>query len=102
MDAGTITDANMQTELARQMREDVKNEVSTSLRAEFDAKEQAKHIQGQFDGYVELRPDVLTEGTDDRRRVQAEFQALTKLGYSPQEKRTEVIAMRTVLSLIHI
>ena len=95
VDEGTISQAQMNSELARQMREDITNEVKTSLTQEFEAKEQLKTVKAQFDGYVENRPDVKVEGTEDRRRVQEEIQALMELGHA-YDMRTEVAAMRTV------
>jgi len=96
VDEGKITESDMQAELARQMREDLKTEIKADITAKLEAKEAARKIQDQFDGYLRLRPGVKTEGHEDRIAVQKEFQDLVALGYSPQEKRTEVLAMRNV------
>jgi hypothetical protein len=93
VDNGTITQAQMDTELARQLREELKKELSTELRQEFTVKDQQRVVQDQFDAYVKVHPDVKVEGSDDLRRVRDEIQSLVKLGY-PHDLRTEVMAMR--------
>lgn len=95
VDAGQITQVNMDTELARQMREDVTAEVSTGLRAEFQAEQQERAFGEQYEGYLEMKPGINVEGSDDRARVQVEYQALVKLG-QPGTKGTELLAMRNI------
>jgi hypothetical protein len=95
VDSGQITQAQADAEKARQMREDIKAEVSTELEQKFTAREQQKTVQEQFDAYVVKRPDIKVEGTEDRRRLQEEYAEFLKLGH-PNDLRTEVAAMRAV------
>ena len=62
------------------------------LREEFTARDQQKTVQGQFDAYVKLRPDLRVAGTEDRRKMQEEYKALVEMG-QPQTKGTELLAM---------
>jgi hypothetical protein len=96
VDGGTISQAQMDTELARQMRVELQTDIETKLRAEFTAADQLKAITSQFDAYMKMKPDVAREGTEDRLKIQKEFQALVDLGYPANEKRTELLAMRNV------
>jgi hypothetical protein len=95
VDSGPITQAQADAEKARQMREDIKAEVSTELEQKFTVREQQKTVQEQFDAYLAMRPDIKVEGTEDRRRVQEEFGSLVKLGLQ-SSLQTEVAAMRAV------
>jgi hypothetical protein len=99
VDEGTISQAQMNQEIARQMREDITKDVTADLEQKFSAREQLKSVNDQFSRYVKSHPDVLKEGTEDRRLVQEEISSLIELGH-PYDKRTELIAMRTIFGPI--
>ena len=95
VDSGQINQAQMDEELARQMRDSLKQELSVESDEKISAAEQKRKLQTKFDAYVRLKPDVTKAGSDDLRRVQEEIKELGTLGY-PHDLRTEVLAMKNV------
>ena len=95
VDDGQITQSQMDTEILRQARETLRQELSQEFETKQVIAKQSEAVQTQFDAYVKLRPDVKVDGSDDLKRVQAEIQALVGLGH-PHDMRTEVLAMRSV------
>ena len=96
VDNGQLTQAQMNQEVARQMRAELHSSISNDLRAEYAAAEQLKTVISQYDQYMALKPDVAVDGTEDRKRLQAAFKELVDLGYPSGEKRTELVAMKNV------
>ena len=92
---GTITQEQMDGEIARQMRNEITKEVTASVTAQTQTTRRSEDTQEQFDAYIEAFPDVKVEGSLMRQKVFNEIAALRKMGM-PNDLGTEVIAMRNV------
>lgn len=91
VDEGSLTQAQADTIWEDQLRKDIlaeaRQEVSTSRIAD--------NINKEMDRYVELIPDIEVAGSDDRKKVQAEYRELVRFG-SPAGLTTELAALRAV------
>jgi hypothetical protein len=99
VDNGQITQTQMDTEVARQLSEDLETRLTKKFEEKMTLRDQESAVKSQSDSYIAMRPDVKVEGTEDRRRVMEEIESLMKLGY-PYDNRTEVLAMRAVFGPI--
>ena len=95
VDEGTITQAQADQETARQMREELRTDLTKDLRAEQAATQQQAALQAEFDRYVAARPDLKVDGSPDLATAMSEVAALVKLGH-PNTLLTEVTALRKV------
>ena len=92
VDAGTITQVQMDAELERQLEERVEQKVEVKQ----GVKERGQKIGDQIDEYVARVPDIEDPVSDNHGRVRAELQALYKLGYA-KDATTELVALRNVI-----
>jgi len=95
VDAGQITESQRDEELARQLRESLRDELIQELDHKNTVSAQKKELQAEFDAYVAARPDLKVDGSEDLKRVQAEISEMKKRGLD-QDLRTEVLAMKMV------
>lgn len=95
VDDGQLTESQMKEEITRQLREQLRTELSDEMKKQHALSEQKKTLQQQFDRYVEFRPDIKVEGSDDLRRVHEEIEHLKTLGYA-HNLQTELVALRQV------
>ena len=95
VDAGKITQGQMDAELERQLEARVEQKVSTQQ----EIKDRGAKIGSQIEMYVERVPDINDPTSDNHKRVRAEFADMRKLGY-PNDATTELAALRAVIGPI--
>jgi len=95
VDSGELTQSQMDEEMARQLRESLREEINREQEQIRSQENQRKTLQDEWNAYVDLRPDIKKEGSNEQGRVLAEVAELVKRGM-PHDLRTEVVAMRNV------
>lgn len=100
VDAGQITQEQADDHLAEQMREDAKVEAVAAATAAVAGRTHKERIDTEIESYKRLKPDIMTDGTELREKIKAEFQYLVGLG-SPgrgaEALPTQLAAIRAVL-----
>jgi hypothetical protein len=92
VEAGTITQEQMDAELERQVEMRVEQRVASKQ----EIKDRGAKIGAQIDQYLERVPDLDDPTSDNHKRVRAEFAALRKLDF-PNDATTELMALRAGL-----
>lgn len=93
VDAGTITQDQMDAYLETQTRESIRKEMASQIEtAKREMRTQAE-IEAEIDAYKETIPSIMEEGSEDRRRVESEFEKLIRLGL-PSNATTELLAVK--------
>lgn len=93
VEEGKITQADSDNLWERNIRESTKHEVLAAVGAESVASKQSATVAAELTAYSELVPEVLIEGSTERKKVEREFLHLVSLGYQ-QTKATEAVALR--------
>jgi hypothetical protein len=96
VDNGQISEATRTDILMQHAKEDAAAEVRAEMEKRFQGMQHEQALDAQIASYTERVPDVLTEGSETRNRVQKEFDYLVSLG-EPGDKATEVKALRAAL-----
>ena len=92
VDAGTITQPQMDAELEQQMETRLEHKAESKQ----DIKDRSEKIGDQVDEYVARVPDIEDPTSDNHKRIRAEVIALHKLGYA-KDVTTELVALRNVI-----
>lgn len=95
VEVGQITQAQADDAWERHIRESVRSEITEDLKKYESAKELTTRVKTELDQYTQAYPNVLTHGTEDRSKVEAEFQYLRARGL-PDTQSTELAALRNV------
>jgi len=95
VNAGTIDEDAMEEVWAKQQRDLIKRETSELIERRDAARATETRVETDYQKYLEAYPDVKRVGSDDRTRLEREYDYYVSLG-DPPGKTTELKAMRSV------
>ena len=94
--AGQRTDAQADELLAKQIKEDTKNEVTQEVLSTVKAEAAQQKVVSDLAEYKRLAPEILDEDSDTRKKIGEEYRDLVDAGM-PNNLATERAAIRAVL-----
>lgn len=95
--AGDITEDQMDDILEAQLEKKLTAKLEGKTVSTVAAADQARSIQAKIDGYVDVHPDLVVDGSDLRKRVQVEFNELVAIGDDPKNVATQLKAIRAAV-----
>jgi hypothetical protein len=98
VNAGNITEDQMDETLERQLREEMKNESRQLVTTESAAIARTAKIGAQIDTYIDAHPDLKDKESELFLKVAAKFNDLvSQRGLNREDLSTELLAMELVL-----
>jgi hypothetical protein len=97
VDAGTITQDDMDDILENQLRQEIQGEIRSTVTTASSEISRDNLVDTEIRRYKELVPNVLVQGSEERNRVEGEFRYLTGVGQDERSKTTELAALRAAL-----
>ena len=95
VDDGRITQDEADNITEKQLRETITKDVTETVMTRAAETRRVDKINSEYGVYTVALPNVLVPGSEERNKVEKEFQGLVELG-QPNSKVTEVLAMRSV------
>lgn len=95
VDDGRMSQGEADRLLDEQIKRTVKTEVRDEIKADLSRETLAARINTEIDKYTEVYPDILSDGSDNRRLVAEEYQRQLSLG-KPDNMQTELDALAAV------
>ena len=95
MDEGKISQEQADEYFDHVTEAKIRDSLTKEIRTSEAQREKLSRVKSELDQYTALVPDVLKEGTDDRKQVAEEYKYLVSLG-SAENIATELAALRSV------
>lgn len=99
---GKITEVQARDYDRETIKQELRVELNQRLDQELTVKTRATTVQSQLDDYKTTVPEILTPGTPERVKLQAEFDYLVRMGYDAKDPRTDLIALRTTFGDVKV
>lgn len=97
VNAGDISEDQMDEILESQLEKKIAVRVETTARTTVQTTETARTVQGEIDKYVDAHPDLIVTDSELRAKVQGEFDYLVKFGDNPKDPATQLKAIRAAV-----
>lgn len=98
---GQITEAQRDDILERQNAARVQRQIDQAVDSKVTGITREQQVTQQIGEYADVEPNLIKDGTDERRRVKQQFDAYVAMGL-PKTKATELAALRTVFGDIDV
>ena|SRR3990167_1904505 len=95
VETGQISQTQADEAWERQIEQRVRTGITEEWKQYESTRELTTKVNTEVDQYTQSYPDVLTHGTENRSKVETEFQYLRSRGM-PDTKATELVALRNV------
>lgn len=102
IDEGKVTQAQALEYRDETLKQQLKAEFKETLERELTVKTRTSTVQTQLEEYKTTVPEILTPGTPERVKLQAEFDYLVRMGYDAKDPRTDLIALRTTFGDVKV
>jgi hypothetical protein len=99
---GKITEVQARDYDRETIKQELRVELNQRLDQELTVKTRTNTVQSQLDDYKATVPEILTPGTPERVKLQAEFDYLVRMGYDAKDPRTDLIALRTTFGDVKV
>lgn len=95
VEAGRMNEDQMEDILDRQRDDRTAKLIQNTVRTTVDTNTVEQTVVSQITEYRKLRPDVMVEGSEDRQKVQNEFDFLVQSGDDAESLSTQLKALRS-------
>lgn len=96
-----ITEAQRDDIIERQNAARVQRQIDQAVDSKVTGITREQQVEQQIGQYGEIEPNVVKEGSDERRRVKQQYDAYVAMGL-PKTKATELAALRTIFGEIDV
>ncbi len=94
VDSGRMTSDQMDDVLDAQRDAKTASLVQATVNTSLQTTNQQQSVESQINAYNEVKPDIRTEGSEDRAKVQEEYDFLVANGDDAKDLRTQLKALR--------
>ena len=96
VEAGTITDEQRQGYLEETLREEIRAEMHREIESAKGNIQSENESKAELEKYIEAVPTIMEQGSEDRARVQTEYNKLVADGF-PESIKSQLLAVRLAI-----